>query len=131
MDDGILIVHGRDNVIGSALNGGNLTDGNVISWNGHGAIQPGDGVQIVYSSGNTILSNLMYSNANRGIAIYDNISQSWDPGDTDDGPNGLQNAPYVDMNWVPQNNNPNNYIWTIQGSPGATCSLGLCYRPEP
>jgi uncharacterized repeat protein (TIGR01451 family) len=115
-EDGIIIVHGGNNMIG----GSDKSDGNTIAYNGHGVSNPsGNGVKIRYSSGNSILSNLMYHNANRGIAIYDNISQSWDMGDGDNGPNGLQNAPYVDQA------TSSGYVWVLRGKPGATYHIQI------
>jgi uncharacterized repeat protein (TIGR01451 family) len=114
-DNGIVIVQGGDNRIG----GDQQSDGNVIAFNGHGTKDKGNGVRIMLSTGNRILSNLFFQNANRGIAIYDNLGQSWDEGDEDNGPNRMQNAPYVEEVQDGQ------MIWWVRGKPGATYQIQL------
>ncbi|MFY9569923.1 MAG: HYR domain-containing protein, partial [Blastocatellia bacterium] len=70
--------------------GGSLDSVNIIAFNGT------DGVAISSGSGNAVLFNSIFSNANLGINISD------DPGvtpndlcDPDPGPNGLQNFPVL------------------------------------
>jgi titin len=73
------------NTIGGAAPGA----GNVIAFNTH------DGVDLYSGTGDTIGSNSIFSNGGLGIDLGDNGVTPNDPGDTDTGPNNLQNFPLL------------------------------------
>jgi CSLREA domain-containing protein len=94
--DGIRIIGGAsDNVVGAPVstvrqNPGTWdAPGNRICCNG------GDGIDVVSGSGNTLRTNLVDRNAGRQIDLGSDGPTPNDSGDTDDGANGLQNAPVV------------------------------------
>jgi uncharacterized repeat protein (TIGR01451 family) len=82
--DGISLVSGNNNSIDDA--GG---DGNIIAFNS------GNGVEVISGTGNAILSNSIFSNALLSIDLgADGVTMN-DAGDTDVGPNNLQNFPIL------------------------------------
>jgi len=74
----------------NAVGGNTAASANVIAFNGH------DGVTIYNpgSTANSILRNSIFSNAEFGIDLGDGRTTN-DAGDTDDGPNNLQNFPRI------------------------------------
>jgi len=104
------------NYIGTASNGtaplGNDLDGVVIDaapYNTVGGTEAGQrnvisandgGGVIVFgatASGNRVLSNSVFSNRLLGIDLGGDGQTANDPGDADNGPNGLQNAPVLSL----------------------------------
>lgn len=85
---GILVGNNAsDNTIG--VGSGGIGFRNRIAFNG------GDGVYVVSGTGNTILSNIIYSNDGLGIDLgADGINEN-DNDDSDTGANDLQNFPYI------------------------------------
>jgi uncharacterized repeat protein (TIGR01451 family) len=83
---GVRITSGFADVVGDVTGGGNI-----IAFNG------GDGVAIVTSSttNHVVRGNRIFSNGGLGIDLADNGVSANDAGDTDTGPNGLQNFPFV------------------------------------
>ena len=74
----------RNSIGGSAAGAGN-----VIAWNEAAGIVLSDG------TGNTISGNSIFSNAGLGIDLGGNSVTQNDPGDSDAGPNNLQNFPVL------------------------------------
>ncbi|HWP43125.1 MAG TPA: PKD domain-containing protein, partial [Blastocatellia bacterium] len=116
---GIEIISGS-HVIGGAISG----EGNIITSNG--GMAPGfssAGVRVL-SSGNTILSNSIFSNSGLGIDLVGSQGVTPnDPCDTDSGPNRLQNFPEL----ISVTTNPATGTTSIQGSlnsaPGTTFTI--------
>ncbi len=81
---------------GASIGGLNPGERNVIAFNGGLGGAPGAGISIMgtFNTGNTIRGNRIYDNVNQGIA-FSSIPVPNDPGDGDNGPNGLQNYPIV------------------------------------
>ena len=78
------------------IGGTSTTDGNSISFNGGpGVLIAGDGEFLGAGSGNSVLSNSIFSNGGLGIDLGDVAATSNDVGDFDSGPNNLQNYPVV------------------------------------
>ena len=81
---GVLIWQdGSSNTIGGVVSG----ESNTIAFNS------GDGVGVHSGSGNSILSNTIFSNGGLGIELGNNGVTSNDPNDVDSGANNLQNFP--------------------------------------
>ena len=86
-DTGITIVNAANNVVGGTEAGAR----NTISGNGTGVVILGVG-----ATGNRVLSNSIFGNANLGIDLYGALGPNPnDPDDKDAGPNGLQNRPLL------------------------------------
>ena len=86
---GVLATAGAsDNIIGGTQDG----EGNVIAFNS-GA--PGVRIDDAAGTGNAILGNSVHSNS-RGIDLGSDRATLNDPGDTDAGPNNLQNFPELE-----------------------------------
>ena len=84
---GIHVYDGSNNTIGGTTAG----ERNVISGNERiGVVVYGGG-----ATGNRILSNSIFSNGLLGIDLKDDGPTANDTGDTDTGPNGLQNKPVL------------------------------------
>jgi CSLREA domain-containing protein len=86
--DGLLVVGSTSNLIGPT----DASGANTIAFNG------GDGVRIVsfgLATGNRVLRNSIFSNAGLGIDLGGDGLTPNDPGDTDTGPNNLQNKPVL------------------------------------
>jgi hypothetical protein len=84
---GIQVYDGSNNTIGGTTAG----ERNVISGNERiGVVVYGGG-----ATGNRILSNSIFSNGLLGIDLKDDGPTANDTGDTDTGPNGLQNKPVL------------------------------------
>ena len=85
--NGVYIGEAPDNTIGGATAG----ERNTISGN------DGSGVSIVgdTATANRILQNAIFSNGGLGIDLGDDGPTANDPGDTDTGPNNLQNKPVI------------------------------------
>jgi parallel beta-helix repeat protein len=88
--EGVFIADGSNNSVGDGTSGGS----NTIAFNG------GDGIAIFRSTstGNAISRNSIFSNAGLGIDLIGGFEDATgktanDPGDIDDGSNGLQNFP--------------------------------------
>jgi hypothetical protein len=79
-------VWGNDNMIGMTPW---PTVPNIIAYNA------GDGVHVVSGTGNSILSNRIYSNGGLGIDLGTNGVTPNDSCDVDTGPNNLQNFPII------------------------------------
>jgi hypothetical protein len=89
---GVYITNGLDNSVGDGTSAGS----NIIAFNGE------DGVNIAgsTSTGNAISRNSIFSNAALGIDLsggFENAANTTanDPGDIDNGSNGLQNFPVI------------------------------------
>jgi hypothetical protein len=82
---GLWMVEGTE----GALIGGEAVDGNTIRNNGAGIIVGYD--PVASDTGNSLLSNLIFGNTNLGIDLGWNGVTPDDVGDSDIGPNGLQN----------------------------------------
>ncbi|MEK9137976.1 MAG: right-handed parallel beta-helix repeat-containing protein, partial [Bacteroidota bacterium] len=67
--DGICIDDGNGNIVGNVLGGTVLTDGNRIYANGGSGITVNRELALIPPSGNSILGNLVYSNAAMGIDL--------------------------------------------------------------
>ncbi len=91
---GVIISGGSDNRIGGTAPG----EANVIAFNGIGT-SDGHGVEIRGGTGNAILSNSIFSNADLGINLsldaFDEAVTSNDEDDPDTGANNLQNFPVL------------------------------------
>ena len=86
---GVLVLF---NVSGVAIGGVNAAEGNVIAGNGDAGVDVFAGTQTA-PTGVKVLGSPIYSNAGLGIDLNgDGVSLN-DPGDGDNGPNGLQNFP--------------------------------------
>ncbi|HEX8227975.1 MAG TPA: S-layer homology domain-containing protein [Chloroflexia bacterium] len=132
------------NYIGSALNGstalGNLGAGvvmsstnaslggleagksNLIAFNG------GNGVQVRTGSGNSLLSNSIHSNASLGIDLLPAGVTPNDAGDSDNGPNGLQNYPVLSAVTL---SGANTFVTgTLNSKPDATYTLQFFHNPS-
>ncbi len=83
--DGITVFGGSGNTIGSTVAGA----GNVIANNG------GSGVDVLAGLADTILGNAIFANGRLGIDLNGDGITPNDPGDTDTGPNNLQNFPVL------------------------------------
>jgi len=83
---GIAIQGGDDSLIGGAAPGA----ANTIAFNG------GTGVEVDAGTDNTISRNSIFSNGGLGIDLGGDGVTPNDPGDTDTGPNNLQNFPVLD-----------------------------------
>ena len=83
---GVLIIDATDSQIG----GENTGESNLIAHN------DSIGVRILAGSGNTVVSNSVHSNGSIGLDLGSDLVTPNDPGDTDSGPNGLQNYPVLD-----------------------------------
>ena len=112
-DHGVNIGSGnqvRGNLIGTQRDGTTaLGNGEGVAIFGSSSIVTGntvafnekDGVAVYLDAkGNSVISNSIYDNAEEGIDLRlnttdDNGPTANDPGDTDSGPNGLQNKPVV------------------------------------
>jgi len=82
--------HGVD--VGQAPNnriGGAVGQGNIIAFNGESGVIVTNGT----ATGNSILTNSIYSNGNLGIDLNDDAVTANDPLDPDSGPNNLQKLP--------------------------------------
>jgi CSLREA domain-containing protein len=102
-ENGVLILATANNTVG----GSSKAAANTIAFNGKiGSTNGSDGVAIfgdsTSSNGNRILSNSIFSNEGLGVDLVGadedgltNVSNPNDSGDTDTGPNGLQNKPSV------------------------------------
>lgn len=78
---------------GTAIGGTGPLQPNTIAFNGSAGLQPG--VAIISGSGIPILSNSIFSNAGPGIDLGDDGPTPNDLGDSDLGPNNLQNSPVL------------------------------------
>lgn len=88
---GVVVYDGASN---TTIGDDNLADGpsgaNVIAFNGF------EGVAILDGTGNSILSNAIFSNDRLGIDLGGNgVTPNDGPGDADPGPNNLQNFPVI------------------------------------
>jgi hypothetical protein len=86
---GILITqNSANNIIG-----GSVTNSNIIAHNGRNGIK----IESFLAKNNLISCNSIYKNAFMGIEIFpvDGPNPN-DPGDTDDGPNGMLNYPVIE-----------------------------------
>ena len=99
-DSGVAILANEPN------NSATTVENNTIAFNGSiGAARGTDGVALFGDVGttDTILSNSIFSNDGLGIDLVDfpdedgltDVSNANDPGDTDEGPNDLQNKPVL------------------------------------
>ncbi|MEO8461427.1 MAG: choice-of-anchor Q domain-containing protein, partial [Dokdonella sp.] len=93
-----ILVTGQGNIIGASGNGGSIA-GNTVRFNGAGGIVvKGDS-----ALGNSVNANLVYDNGASGTAMDIDLLPTNgaigptpnDPGDTDEGPNHLQNFPVL------------------------------------
>jgi hypothetical protein len=95
-DDGVEVLNSSNNTIGDDDPTDGLTNAaNTIAFNGSSFE---DGVRIggvAGGTGNRILSNSIFSNADMGIDLGDNGVTPNDPGDPDTGANNLQNFPVL------------------------------------
>ena len=79
-----VVVGASDNTIGGTTPGA----GNTIAFNG-------EPILVLSGTGNSILGNSIHSNTSIGIDLGDDGVTPNDPGDTDTGPNNLQNFPVL------------------------------------
>jgi len=122
--DGVSIVNGSENSVGSARRAG---ASNKITYNGD------DGVSVSgnTSTGNLILRNSMFSNGGLGIDLGDNsVTPNDGPGDADSGPNNLQNFPEV-VSKTPSSDNKTAIVqWKLESTPNTTFTIRL-FRTLP
>ena len=78
-------IHGSGNTIGGSADGA----ANVIAFNS------GNGVAVYEGTGNAVSRNSIFSNGGLGIDLGGDGVTPNDPGDTDTGPNNLQNFPVL------------------------------------
>jgi len=84
--DGVnIVLAATNNLIGGTAAGA----GNFIAYNAE------DGVNIADGTNNAILSNSIFTNTGLGIDLDNDGVTSNDAGDSDNGPNGLQNFPML------------------------------------
>jgi len=84
-NEGIRIDNASDNTIGGIF----AEAGNTIAYNGR------NGIRVTAGSGNRILSNSIFNNADLGIDLgFDGVTPN-DSADVDTGPNNLQNFPEI------------------------------------
>jgi uncharacterized protein (TIGR03437 family) len=81
---GVVIAGGSNNLVGGVAPGA----GNTIAFNLRGVV-------ITDGGSNTVSSNSVFSNSGLGVDLGDDGVTANDSGDTDAGPNGLQNFPVV------------------------------------
>lgn len=86
------IISTNDNI---AIGGSAPGEGNTIAFNGGAGVVVTSCCGGAVGMGNTILSNSIYSNAGLGIDLGGNGVTANDPGDSDTGPNNLQNYPVL------------------------------------
>ncbi len=81
----------HDNTIGGSAAGAGAGAGNLIAYNG------GDGIRLsaTSASGNAILGNRIWGNAQQSIDLNGDGVTANDAGDADSGPNMLQNTPVL------------------------------------
>lgn len=82
LQQGLNTVQADNNIIGGESPG----EANVIAFNGYAGVYLN-----AESTGNAILANAIFSNADLGIRLSNNFGN--DPGDSDTGPNNKQNYP--------------------------------------
>ncbi len=80
-----VLIQGDDSTVGGAASGAP----NTIAFNGE------DGVAVASGSGNAISRNSIFANGGLGIDLGSDGVTPNDPGDTDSGPNNLQNFPVL------------------------------------
>jgi hypothetical protein len=111
--DGVLI--STSGALDNTVGGTTRAAGNVISGNG------GDGVSIVEGTGNSVLSNRIFSNTGLGIALFPDGATANDDDDPDTGANNLQNFPVITS--VIQSSqifNPTKISGTLNSTPSTT-----------
>ena len=91
-DDGVF-VQGSGNLVGDGTSAGS----NTVAFNGDDGVEVQD---VSGTSGNAISRNSIFSNAGIGIDLHGGSEDAQgntanDPGDVDEGPNGLQNKPVL------------------------------------
>ena len=86
--DGVIISYGAAN---NLIGGTEPEAGNTVAFNG----STGIALSIDAGSGNSLLSNLAFSNEGLGIDLGDDGVTPNDPQDPDTGPNDLQNYPVI------------------------------------
>jgi len=86
-DSGVRIANAPNNTVGGTTAGAR----NVLSGNERNGVAVYGGG----ATGNRILSNSIYTNGRLGIDLGADGPTANDPGDTDTGPNGLQNKPVL------------------------------------
>lgn len=77
--------------VGISFNSGNAVDGNTIAFNGSSGVS----VSGETSFDNLVANNSIFSNGGLGIDLNGDGATANDPGDSDTGPNNLQNKPEI------------------------------------
>jgi len=110
---GILIgTSASNNTIGAPAGG----SGNTVAFNA------GAGVSVESGTGNAILSNFIFSNAELGIDLGSDGVTPNDKGDGDSGPNNLQNFPLLDTARSAAAEQRSRERWTVPRAPLSCCS---------
>lgn len=120
---GVSITNGFNNVIGAALNNPVAGSGNIIGFNG----VTQTGVHIHSGTGNSVLSNSIFSSVGLGIDLGDDFVTQNDPGDADVGANNLQNFPVLTS--ASFSNNVITVQGTLNSTPGTTFRLEFFGSP--
>jgi hypothetical protein len=106
---------GIGNSVNCTVGGLNPGAGNIVAFNGRGVI--------VYSTGERILSNSIYSNGGIGIDLNADGPTPNDAMDPDDGPNHLQNYPVITSTQIVNNSATIN--GTLNSTPNAQFTIQL------
>jgi titin len=110
------------NLIGGSGSG----EGNVIAFNGGAGVAIGAGVTDL-STDNRVLGNSIHDNGGLGIDLASDGVTANDPGDTDTGPNNLQNFPVLSS---AISEGPSTVIsGTLDGPTGTAYSVELFSNP--
>jgi CSLREA domain-containing protein len=132
---GVVIEGAGFSGFGSADN--NRVQGNLIGTQKDGIKPLGNGLSGVdvitdttdtTANGNSILSNSIFSNDGVGIDLNDDDATANDPGDTDSGPNNLQNTPVISS--AKTGSGKTTIKGTLNSRPGAKYAVQFFSNPS-